>query len=129
MCCVCPQVSITFSGNAAIIGPAISISQLNLCSWYTRYPPYFNESSQVLRWPIMSYKYVCACTLYVCTYTTMHYAYLLCNIFTPYSQKSYFDCYFANVFKLITCCCMTVQCIIKCALFTTSLACLFQCIS
>ena len=56
-----PQVSITFSGNTAITGPAIYANQLDLCSWYTNRPPYFNDTSQVLRWPIISYKYVSAC--------------------------------------------------------------------
>ena len=58
-CIVCIQISITFSDNKAVIGPAIVVNQLNLCSWYAYYPPYFNDASKVLRWPIISYKYVC----------------------------------------------------------------------
>ena len=52
------QINITFSGNRAITGPAIFTNQLDLCSWYTNYPPYFNDTSQVLRWPFIYYKYV-----------------------------------------------------------------------
>ena len=61
--CVYIQISITFSDNKAVIGPAIAVNQLNLCSWYTYYPPYFNDASKVLRWPIISYKYVCTLIL------------------------------------------------------------------
>ena len=55
-----------FSGNSAITGPAIFTNQLDLCSWYTTYPPYFKEPSEVLRWSFISYKYESAFVYHSC---------------------------------------------------------------
>ncbi len=47
------QVSLSFSGNTAIIGPAVYMNELNLCSWYQLAPPYFDRA-RVLRWPFIN---------------------------------------------------------------------------
>ena len=52
------QVSLKFTGNRAIIGSAVYANNLDLCSWYSYGTPYFyNNRSNVLRWPFVSYGY------------------------------------------------------------------------
>lgn len=48
------QVSLNFTNNSALVGSAIYINQLNLCSWYTVEEPYFDESL-IIRWPFADY--------------------------------------------------------------------------
>ena len=48
------QVSLSFKGNTAIVGPTVYINQLHLCSWYQLAPPYFNKAG-VLRWPFVNF--------------------------------------------------------------------------
>ena len=53
------QVSMKFAGNRALIGSAVYANRINLCSWYSYEAPYFyTDSSDVLRWPFVSYGYV-----------------------------------------------------------------------
>ena len=54
-----------FMGNNAVVGSAIYVNKLDFCSWSSYYPPYFYNTSNVFRWPFISYKYV-VITSYVC---------------------------------------------------------------
>lgn len=47
-----------FAGNKALVGSAIYANGLDLCSWASYSTPYFNNTNQVLRWPIITYRYV-----------------------------------------------------------------------
>ena len=51
--CFPVQVNLTFVQNAAIVGPAVYINQLDLCSWYQLGSPFFNRTN-VLRWPFVN---------------------------------------------------------------------------
>ena len=53
--CNYSKVSMTFMGNNATVGSAIYANKLDFCSWYSYYPPFFNDTSSVLRWPFISY--------------------------------------------------------------------------
>ena len=55
---LCPQVSVRFSGNNAIVGSAVYTNLMDLCSWSSYQPPYFDNTSSVFRWPFISYEYV-----------------------------------------------------------------------
>ena len=48
----------TFIGNNALVGSAIYTNKLDLCSWASYYPPFFNSTRDIFRWPFISYKYV-----------------------------------------------------------------------
>ena len=55
-CYLYSQVSINFSRNAAVIGPAAYINQLDLCAWDQLDPPIsIYETTRVLRWPFVHY--------------------------------------------------------------------------
>jgi len=47
-----------FTGNRALIGSAVYANRVDLCSWYSFETPYFyTDTSDVLRWPFISYRY------------------------------------------------------------------------
>ena len=53
-----------FTGNRALIGSAIYANRMDLCSWYSFETPYFyTDSSDVLRWPFVTYGYIMSCVL------------------------------------------------------------------
>ena len=49
------QVSVHFEGNKAIIGSAIYTDRLDLCSWNSYDPPFYDNRSSILRWPFVTY--------------------------------------------------------------------------
>ncbi len=52
------QVSFTFVGNRALlIGSAVLLNNVHLCSWTNLMEPYFNPQG-VFRWPFIRYRYV-----------------------------------------------------------------------
>ena len=46
------QLSVSFSGNSALIGPVAYISQLDFCSWRDLSEPFF-DSQNILKWPFV----------------------------------------------------------------------------
>ena len=52
------QGAMVFAGNKALVGSAIYANGLDLCSWVSYSPPYFGNTNQVLRWPIITYRCV-----------------------------------------------------------------------
>ena len=51
------QVTIKFRNNTAILGSALLVSRLSMCSWFSFAPPYFNNTS-ILDWPIWDFGWV-----------------------------------------------------------------------
>ncbi|CAI7990707.1 hypothetical protein GBAR_LOCUS525 [Geodia barretti] len=45
------NVTVRFTDNSATLGSAIYVSRLNTCSWFSRKPPFFNNTFLV-DWPI-----------------------------------------------------------------------------
>ena len=45
-----------FVGNNALVGSAIFTNRLDLCSWASYYPPFFNNTNSTFQWPFISYK-------------------------------------------------------------------------
>ena len=54
---ICFQVGISFKHNQAVLGPALYLSAVEHCSWFSQSLPYFQE--RILRdWPIWLFGYV-----------------------------------------------------------------------
>ena len=49
------QVSITFTNNRAVVGSAVFMNHIDLCSWTQKRYPYFNTSA-VFNWDFVHYK-------------------------------------------------------------------------
>ncbi|XP_065905479.1 uncharacterized protein [Dysidea avara] len=50
------KVSMTFTGNDAIVGSDIYADHLDYCSWYSNSHPYFQSNMRnIFRWPFISY--------------------------------------------------------------------------
>ena len=49
------QVSLHFQSNKAIIGSAIYTDRLDLCSWNSYDPPFYDKKGSILRWPFVTY--------------------------------------------------------------------------
>ncbi len=47
--CVCVQLSVEFTGNQASVAAAVYINNMDLCSWSSYSPPYFNRKG-VFHW-------------------------------------------------------------------------------
>ena len=53
---IIPQVSLTFTGNRAVVASAVFMTNLDLCSWLQFENPYF-DPARVFRWGFVHFRY------------------------------------------------------------------------
>ena len=53
---IIPQVSLTFTGNRAVVASAVFMTDLDLCSWLQFENPYF-DPARVFRWGFVHFRY------------------------------------------------------------------------